>query len=398
VNKRKIAVILVDRANYGRMQPVMQALRNEPSLEMSVICSGSMLLERFGRAVDTVRKDGFTVDSEIYIEIEGSIPTTMAKSVGFAVIEFASEFQRIKPDIVLMIGDRYEAFAAATAASFMNLCIAHIQGGEVSGSIDESTRHCITKLAHYHFPATKRSADYIVRMGEDPSTVFTVGCPSGDIALSLDQGVPSELLTDTGVGGEIDLSKPYLLVLYHPVTTNFGQEAEETSQLLAALHELQMQTIWLWPNIDAGGDNVSKVLRKYREHNPAQWLRLFKNFSPTDFLKVMAHSACAIGNSSSFIRDSSFIGTPVVMVGDRQEGREIADNVLRVKPEKNAILQGIQHQLAHGAYASNRLYGEGDAGQKIAKTLTQIDPYVQKRLHYIHQVETLQPSLISSLV
>ena len=162
---RKVCVVLVDRANYGRLKPVMRAIHDHPCLQLQVLAAGTMMLERFDQPVNVVRDDGFPVDGEIYIELEGSNPATMAKSVGFGLIEFASEFQRLKPDLVLLIGDRYEAVSAAIAAAYMNLCVAHVQGGEISGSIDESARHAITKFAHYHFPSTKRSAEYIIRMG-----------------------------------------------------------------------------------------------------------------------------------------------------------------------------------------------------------------------------------------
>ena len=180
--RRKVCVVLVDRANYGRMKPVMQAIAAHPDLELQVLAAGTMVLERFQQPVKIVRQDGFDIHGEIYMELEGSTPATMAKSVGFGVVEFASEFQRLKPDLVLLIGDRYEALAAALAAAYMNLCIAHIQGGEVSGSIDESARHAISKFAHYHFPSTQRSAAYLRRMGERPDTILAIGCPSSDIA------------------------------------------------------------------------------------------------------------------------------------------------------------------------------------------------------------------------
>src|SRR5262252_4621637 len=155
----------------------MHAIAAHPGLELQVLAAGTMVLERFHQPVQVVRQDGFVVNGEVYIELEGSTPATMAKSLGFGVVEFASEFQRLKPDIVLLIGDRYEALAAAIAAAYMNLCIFHIQGGEVSGSIDESARHAISKFAHFHFPSTKRSAEYLVRMGERPESILTVGCP-----------------------------------------------------------------------------------------------------------------------------------------------------------------------------------------------------------------------------
>jgi len=380
--RKRIAVVLVDRANYGRMKPVMTAIRDTPELALQVICTGTMVLERFGSPIRIVREDGFDIASEIHIELEGSTPTTMAKSVGFAMIEFASEFHRLKPDIVLIIGDRYEALAAAMAASYMNLCIAHIQGGEVSGSIDESARHCITKLSHYHFPSTQRSAEYIIQMGERPETVFMVGCPSGDIAFKLDRTLP-EGIFNKGIGAEIDPRKPYLLAVFHPVTTEFGAEKDETAQLLECLAEISMPTVWLWPNIDAGSDHVSNAIRRFREANDPYWLRLIKNFNPDDYLRVLANASCAIGNSSSFVRDSSFLGTPVVLVGDRQLGREVCKNVLRVDPLRSKILPAIRAQLNAGRYRPSDLYGKGDAGGQIAMRLVELKPYCQKRLAYV---------------
>jgi UDP-hydrolysing UDP-N-acetyl-D-glucosamine 2-epimerase len=384
MSKRKISVVLVDRANYGRLKPVLHALKQHPDLELQLVCTGTMVLERFGAPVNVVKEDGFTVDSEIYIELEGSVPATMAKSLGFAVIEFASEFQRLKPDIVLIIGDRYEAFAAGIAAAYMNICTAHIQGGEVSGSIDESARHCLTKLAQYHFPATKRAADYIERMGERKDTVFHVGCPGGDIALGLDKKLPRRVF-ERGIGGPIDPAKPYMLVIVHPITTEFGMERDETERLIQAMAKLNHQTVWLWPNIDAGSDHVSSAIRTYREKHDANWLRLVKNYPPDVYLKVLANAACVVGNSSSFIRDSSFFGTPVVLVGDRQDGREVAENVVFVDYQADSIARAIRKQLDHGRYAPSQLYGDGKTSARIANTLATAPLYIQKRLDYIQK-------------
>ena len=197
---KKVAVVLVDRANYGRLEPVMQALKRQRRVRLQTVCAGTMLLDRFGRARDVVAADGFAIDSEVYLEVEGSVAITMAKSVGLGVIEFSSEFQRLKPDFVLVIGDRYEAMAAAIAAAYQNICLIHLQGGEISGSIDESTRHAITKLAHYHFPATQRSADYLVAMGENPATVFPLGCPCCDVVREASARLPKDVLKKLGVG------------------------------------------------------------------------------------------------------------------------------------------------------------------------------------------------------
>lgn len=380
---RKICVILVDRANYGRLKPVMQAIQNRSELHLQVIASGTMVLERFGYPVNIVREDDFPIDGEIFIEVEGSIPATMAKSVGFAVIEFSSEFKRLNPDIVLVIGDRYEALAAAIAAAFMNITIVHIQGGEVSGSIDESIRHAITKFAQYHFPSTKRSAEFLIRMGERPDTILGVGCPSSDIARLTDTTLTSEIVNSRGSGIKIDVERPFILVVFHPTTTEYGTERDQMLVLLEALAEIKMQTLLLWPNIDAGSDHISKVIRVFRDKQEVCWMRNLTNLSPENYLKVLANATCGVGNSSSFVRDASFLGTPMVLVGSRQDGRETDEHVLRVSPVKEKICQAVKRQLEHGYYKPSILYGDGNVSQKIADSLVDLKLYVQKRLNYL---------------
>ena len=316
------------------------------------------------------------------MEVEGSIPSSMAKSIGLGVIEFSSEFQRLKPDIVLLIGDRYEAFAASIAAAYMNIPLAHIQGGEISGSIDESARHAITKLAHIHFPSTERAAEYVLKMGEHEDYVFNVGCPSGDYINSLDTHLPRDLFDKEGVGAGLDPDLPFILVIYHPVTSQFENERAQAEQLLGALDELAHPTLWIWPNIDAGGDHISKAIRVYREHNDVKWLHLVKNLEPVTYQKCLKKTVCAVGNSSSFIRDSTFSGTPVVLVGDRQAGREHGTNLKTTPIEKNSIIATIKEQLSHGPYESCNLYGDGCSSERIVKHLKNIDLYTQKKLQY----------------
>ena len=389
--RRKICVVLVDRANYGRLKPVMQAITAHPELELQVLAAGTLVLERFQLPVQVVREDGFGVDGEIYIELEGSTPATMAKSVGFGVMEFASEFQRLKPDVVLLIGDRYEMLAAAVAAAYMNICIAHIQGGEVSGSIDESARHAITKFAHFHFPSTQRSAEYLVRMGEDPKTILAVGCPSSDLARQLDRTLSSSVINTSGSGSFIDGSKPFLLVVFHPTTTEYGGERQQVEALLSALNCVKTQTILLWPNIDAGADHISKAIRVFRDKMQPAWLRTLTNLTPECYLKVLANTACAVGNSSSFVRDASFFGTPVVLVGSRQNGREMDEHVMPVPPITAEVIAVVRKQLAHGRYLPSTLYGDGHVSGRIAQALARLTPYVQKRLYYIQDsTEALQ--------
>ncbi len=380
---RTVCVVLVDRANYGRLKPVMHALAAHPALRLQVVVGGSMVLERFNRPVDIVRHDGFHVDSEVFTELEGSQPTTMARSIGIGIGEFANTFYRLQPDFVLLIGDRYEALSAAIAAAYMNLPLVHIQGGEVSGSIDESARHAITKFAQFHVPATQRAADYLIRMGERPETILTVGCPSSDIARQLDRLVTPEMINARGMGVDVDPAQPFLLSIFHPTTTEYGQEEEQMLALLHALHTIHLPTVLLWPNIDAGSEHINKTIRRFRDqHDTRGWLRTRINMEPETYLKVLAQAACAVGNSSSFVRDASFFGTPVVLVGHRQDGRETDAHALRLPCEAEALVAGIRQQLAHGQFAPSTLYGDGHVAERTADAIAMLQPYVQKRLAY----------------
>jgi len=382
--QRKILIPLVDRANYGRMRSVMAAVRDHPALDLQVMCTGTMVLKRFGNTIDEVIKDGFEVHSQVFMELEGGIPLSMAKSLGFGVVEFTSELNRIQPDVVLLIGDRYEALAMALAAAYMNIPIGHIQGGEVSGSIDESARHAISKFAQFHFPATQRSAEYLYKMGEAEERIFNVGCPVGDYILSLDSQLHKDVFC-SGSGADIDVDQGFNLVIFHPVTTEFGQEEQEVDELLGALGELAYPTVFLWPNIDAGADRISKCLRIFREKYQPAWLRFITNIDPVNFQKVLKRCTVAIGNSSSFVRDSTFSGTPVVLVGNRQKGREIGWNVLPVSVCKQDILKAVHWQMRHGRYERDTVYGGGKAGKQVAEILSTVDLYVQKHLDYIHR-------------
>ncbi len=393
----KIAVALIDRANYGRLKPVMAALKERGDVELLTICAGTMLLDRFGRARDIVENDGFRIDSEVYFEVEGSISITMAKSAGLAVIEFASELKRLAPDFVLMIGDRYEAMAVAIAATYQNICVIHLQGGEVSGSIDESVRHAITKFAHYHFPATKRAAEYVQRMGESRSTIFPLGCPSCDVVDEARHTLPQDILDKLGVGPDIDFKDPYLLTIYHPVTTDPGSHEEQIQAVLQTILAIDMRTVLLWPNIDAGSDLVSKVIRGFRETHHKFPLHAYKNLPPAAYIPLLNHAACCVGNSSSFVREASALGTPIVLVGSRQDGRERSPSVMRVEPNQPEIEKAVREQLEHGRYPRSDLYGTGQVAEKIARKIAELKPYAQKRLDFVFEDGTARKHLPSSL-
>jgi UDP-hydrolysing UDP-N-acetyl-D-glucosamine 2-epimerase len=281
-----------------------------------------------------------------------------------------------------LIGDRYEALAAAVAAAYMNITIVHLQGGEVSGSIDESARHAISKFAHFHLPATEQAKNYLIRMGERPDTILGVGCPSSDLAKQIESRIDPAVLANRGHGATIDVRNPYLLVVFHPTTTEYGGERSQMDEVLRALDVLAAPTVLLWPNIDAGSDHISKAIRDFRNQHEANWLRTMTNLTPEHYLQVLATTACAIGNSSSFVRDAGYFGTPVVLVGDRQRFRECDRNVVRVSPDARAIVDAARSQLAIGRYPAGTLYGDGNVAARFVRELESLKPYVQKHLAF----------------
>ena len=331
-----------------------------------------------------MRRDGFVPDATLYSIVEGENPTTMAKSTGLGILELATQFENLRPDIVLTVADRFETMSTAIAASYMNITLAHTQGGEVTGSIDESVRHAISKLAHIHFPATHDAEKRLIKMGEDPMRVRMIGCPSIDMINAIDLSISSEILAKYGgTGPAIDPTKPYLVVLQHPVTTEYGSGFKQINETLGAISKLQMQTIWLWPNVDAGSDDISKGLRMYRERERPNFIQFFRNFSVEDYARLIANAACLVGNSSSGIREGSYLGTPVVNIGSRQQGRERARNVIDVNYDKNEIYEKIIFQIKHGRYSSDPLYGNGRAGEQIAELLAMMPiQNLQKRMTY----------------
>jgi UDP-hydrolysing UDP-N-acetyl-D-glucosamine 2-epimerase len=385
MGKMKICVVIANRANYSSIKSVMQAIDEHPDLQLQLIVGSSALLERFGSVVDLIERDGFLPDAVFHMIIEGETPSTMAKSAGIGLLELSTLFQNLQPDIVVAVGDRFEIMAVAITAAYMNIPLAHTMGGEVSGTIDESIRHAVTKLAHIHFPATKKSAEVIVKMGEHPDSVHVVGCPRIDLVADclgngqLDTNIFNEY---KGVGETFALNEPFLLVSQHPVTTEYGQGRKQIRETLCALDELKIHTIMLWPNVDAGSEDVVKEIRTFREHRKPKYLHLFKNLSIEVYIRLMAACNCMVGNSSSAIREGAFIGTPAVNIGSRQTGRERGKNVIDVDHDRNDILRAIKKQIKHGRYESDDLYGNGNAGKKIANILSTCEVNIQKRLAY----------------
>jgi len=382
---RRICVVVGSRANYSSIKSAMRAIQNHPDLELQVVVGASALLDRYGSVIDLVEADGFRVDARIYMIVEGETPATMAKSTGMGLIELPTIFDRLKPDIVLTVGDRFETMATALAAAYMNIPLAHTMGGEVSGTIDESIRHAVTKFAHIHFPACPDARDRIIRLGERPEDVYLVGCPRIDLVaeiLERDRNGLGPDLFKEGVGGVFDLSQPFLVVSQHPVTTEYGDGERQIHETLMAIRELDMPTIVLWPNADAGAEDIARGMRKFREHYGDSRVRFFKNLPTEVYIALMRRTACLIGNSSSAIREGAFIGTPAVNIGTRQAGRQRGRNVIDVGYDREEIIEAVRRQLSNGRYESDPIYGDGHAGERIANILASCSWRLQKRITY----------------
>ncbi len=378
---KKILIVLVNRANYARSKFVMDAIQNTRGLELQVVVSSGMLLERFGQAASVVKEDGFKISEEVYTSIEGENPLTMTQSVAVGLMQLAPVINRLNPDVVITIGDRYETIATAIAGAYMNKIVAHVQGGELTGTIDESVRHAITKLSHLHFTATQKSRERVIRMGENPKYVFNTGCPSIDLVRNSDLSRSRLVKTKLGGLGQVDLAKEYVVVMQHPVTTEFGSGFDQMRETLEAIKSLKMQTLMLWPNPDAGSDEISKAIRLFREDRPDFPVQFFKNIEPEDFAAILNNASCLIGNSSSFIREGSFLGTPAVEIGSRQTNREHAANVIYASYLAQDILKKVKAQIKHGRYKSSNIYGDGRAGEKIAEYIAGTNPPVQKTFY-----------------
>ena len=382
---RKICVVVTARPSYSRIKTALQAIKDHEDLELQLVVGASALLDRYGDTVEVILGDGFEIVERVYMIMEGENLVTSAKSTGLGIVELATVFDNLRPDVVVTIGDRFETLGTATAASYMNIPLAHVQGGEVTGSIDEKVRHAVTKLADLHFVSHQAAADRVIRMGENPAAVFVTGCPSIDLAAEVlkDPELDFEPFEQyRGVGEVFDYSQGYLVVMQHPVTTEYDEARLQITETLHAVQDIGYPTFWFWPNVDAGSDGTSRGIRAFREHSPASKMHFFKSLTPNDFLRLTLNSRCIVGNSSVSIRECAFLGVPAVNIGSRQEGRDKGENVMDVGYDRIQIRQAIKKQLANGRYRSEPIYGDGHAGGRIAQLVAEVPLSVSKRLTY----------------
>lgn len=413
--KKKILVPIFFRGHLGRLRSVLAGIRDDPRLELQIMVATSQaygsflthirhseprhwgvalrwyikaralgmmsifypeILARYDPLIRHITHEGFVIDSRVPFFLDGGTSATMAKSVGIGMVRITDELLRLKPDAVLINGDRFEMMAVAVAATYLNIPIAHHEGGDVSGTIDESVRHAITKFSHIHLTATERSKARVLQMGEDPRFVFTVGSPTIDALKQIDFTKRERILPG------IDPERPYLLVLAHPVTTEGDAENRRAIEsILRVLERLQMPVALIAGNSDAYSRIVGPAIAEWKERRNPAYATVTKLLRPDRFARILAGAACAVGNSSSFIREGAYLGTPAVLVGSRQRGRECGKNIMEVPADPDAIERAVLEQLAHGRYQSDSMFGDGDAGKKIIEILATAEPPIQKTFH-----------------
>ena len=385
MTKRKICVVVTARPSYSRIRTALKAINEHPELELQLVVAASALLDRYGNAIQAIERDGFTILQRVYMVLEGENLVTSAKSTGIGLSELATVFDNLKPDAVVTIADRYETLATAVAASYMNIPVVHVQGGEVTGSIDEKVRHAVTKLANLHLVSTNLAAERVRRLGEEPDSIFVTGCPSIDIAAEVAARPAMDFdpfVKYGGVGPTTDLSRGYVVVMQHPVTTEYEEARQQVDETLYAVKNFGVPVLWFWPNVDAGSDGTSKGIRVFREKEDPPNFHLFRNMSPEDFLRLLCGATAIVGNSSVAIRECSYLGVPAVNIGSRQLGRERGQNVIDVDHDRKEISDAVQTHIKRGKPKRDLLYGDGKAGGRIADRLSKVELKIEKRLTY----------------
>ncbi len=385
MSRRKVCVVVTARPSYSRIKTALLAIQAHPALELQLVVAASALLDRYGAAINYIEKDGFPIAARVFNVLEGENLTAAAKTTGIGILELSTVFDNLMPDVVVTVADRFETMATAVSAAYMNIPLAHVQGGEVTGNIDEKVRHAVTKLADIHLVATQKARERLLRMGEQAEQVFVTGCPSIDLSEQVLQnpGLDFDPFKKYGgVGQTQDLDNGYVVVMQHPLTTEYERSRRHIEATLAAMAGLDIPVLWFWPNVDAGADGASKGIRAFRELGNAANFHFFKNMEPEDFLRLILNSRCLVGNSSVGIREAAYLGVPVVNIGGRQAGRERGHNVVDAGHAPQDIQKAVLAQMAHGLYDPDPIYGNGNAGEKIAQVLAAVPLTFAKMLQY----------------
>jgi GDP/UDP-N,N'-diacetylbacillosamine 2-epimerase (hydrolysing) len=381
---KKIAVVTGSRAEYGILSPVLKAIQARRDLVLSLVVTGMHLSHEFGYTVQDIEKDGFKIDARVDMLPSRDTLGAMAESVGKGIMGMVQTWEQIKPDIVLLLGDRVEPLAAAIAGAYMNIPVAHIHGGDnPRAGLDEYARHAITKFAHIHFPATLKSAERVIKMGEDKWRVHMVGSPALDNILNEPTLSPEALAERL----KIDLSRPLILLIQHPVTTQVDEATNQMRETLEAIVEIASPTVLLYPNSDAGGRRMIEVIKEFEKF---AFIKTFPSLPRQEYLSLMKAAGVMVGNSSSGIIEAPSFGLPAVNIGIRQEGRERGKNVIDVGHNKREIIKAINKALTDREFLvevkkRQSPYGDGKASQRIAEILSKVEitpELLQKKITY----------------
>jgi UDP-hydrolysing UDP-N-acetyl-D-glucosamine 2-epimerase len=367
---REIAIVLTARASFAKYETILEHLTDVPT---RIYACGGALLARYGGVVDVVRRRFPEIPiTEVYSQYEGAPPVTAAKSAGALVTELAGLFNQNPPCVVVIMADRYEVLAAAQAAAYLNIPVAHIQGGERTGSIDDRCRNAISHLVTYHYVSTRVAGLRVYNLTGDWATIKVTGCPSIDIAARVKDDPPITTTELSGSGVPVDPSHPFIFCLQHADTTVWEESYGQMMETLEALRIAGRAVLIQWPNQDPGSEGISKAIRVFRDQHPEMALHTLPNMEPRRFLKLLTQASVVVGNSSVGIRECSYLGVPVVNIGERQHGRERARNVVSVGYRSSEILDAIRIQSSLGTHPASTLYGQGNAGHQIANALRDI--------------------------
>jgi GDP/UDP-N,N'-diacetylbacillosamine 2-epimerase (hydrolysing) len=359
---RRICYLTGTRADYGLMRRTLNAIDAHPDLSLDLIVTGMHLDPRHGHTVSEIKAGGLTIAGEIPVRLSEDDESFMARAIARTIEGCCDIFERERPDLMLLLGDRGEMLAGAIAAIHLNIPVVHIHGGERSGTVDEPVRHAISKLSHYHFTATEEAAERLRRMGEDPKSIFVVGAP-GLVSLTRDR-VASKADCLAAAGWTND--QPFALLVFHPVVQRAAEGADEMRELLAALRRAGLRIVALQPNADLGANAIRAVLEEEKE---AGDLALFTHLERDMFVSMMAHADVMIGNSSAGIIEAASFGTPVVNVGSRQQLRERSENVIDVEADPGSLDAALAEARTRGRLAGANVYGDGRAAERIADLL-----------------------------
>ncbi|XP_048826799.1 bifunctional UDP-N-acetylglucosamine 2-epimerase/N-acetylmannosamine kinase isoform X2 [Brienomyrus brachyistius] len=369
----RVCVATCNRADYSKLAPIMFGIKAHPEdFELEVVVLGSHLIDDYGNTFRMIEQDDFDIGSKLHTIVRGEDEAAMVESVGLALVKLPDVLQRLRPDVLLVHGDRFDALALATAAALMNVRILHLEGGEVSGTIDDSIRHAISKLAHYHACCTRSAERHLIAMCEDHSRILLAGCPSYDKLLTAHHRDDYMDIIHSWLGEDVK-ELDYIVALQHPVTTDIKNSIKIYELMLDALISFNKPTLILFPNIDAGSKEMVRVMRKKGiERHPN--FRAVKHVPFEQFIQLVSHAGCMIGNSSCGVREAGAFGTPVINLGTRQTGRETGENVLHVRDadSQNKIYHALELQFGK-RYPGSKIYGDGNAVPRILRFLQTID-------------------------